>query len=362
MTMLRRDSVVRRTIATPIILSALILALAVFTFWYGSRPFNQTVIDVLLRVMLVVGLYIFIGNSGVLSFGHIGFTCLGAYAAAWLTMPPMMKGMMLPGLPGWLIGTQLPYWVAAPIAATFAAFFALLFGLVLMRLSGIAASIATFAMLAMINKIYSNWSSVTGATSSVVGIPIVRDLWPYVIAVILCIFIAWAHAISRAGLKLRAARDEPVAAQASGIDIPRERLVAFVVSGWVTGLAGALFAHSLGVVTPDTFYLAMTFMALSMLVVGGMSSLSGAVLGVLVLSLLIQMLRALERGVDMGGIALKIPNGMQEIALGVIMIAILMFRPSGMMGNRELVWPRARRGRVADAATPSSTTNQPTGV
>ncbi|WP_284165842.1 branched-chain amino acid ABC transporter permease [Frigidibacter sp. SD6-1] len=340
-----RTSVARRTLATPLILSALLIVFALLAWFVGSKPFNQTIIDIFLRVILVVGLYIFVGNSGVISFGHAGFTCLGAYAAAWLTMPPMMKQTLLPGLPEWLTALQLPYWAGAGLAALWAAVWAALFGKILMRLSGIAASIATFAMLAMINTIYSNWEDVTGATSSVVGIPIVRTVWPYLIAAILAVFIAWAHAISRAGLALRAARDEPTAASASGIDLPRERLIAFVVSGAVMGMGGALFAHSIGVVTPDTFYLGLTFITLSMLVVGGMGSLSGAVIGVLFLSVLIQALRWLEAGVTIGASKFALPNGVQEIALGVVMILILARRPSGLMGNKELGWRRA--GSVA---------------
>ena len=340
-----RFALARRTILTPLLLSLLLLAIALITVMTGSRPFNQTVIDVFVRVILVVGLYIFIGNSGVLSFGHIGFTCLGAYAAAWLTINPMMKRGSLPGLPEWLLATRLPYWQSAVLAALFAALAALIFGRVLMRLSGIAASIATFAMLAMINTVYSNWESVTGATSSVVGIPIVRVIWPYLIGAVVAIFIAWAHAISRSGLALRAARDEPTAAAASGIDIPRERLVAFVVSGAVMGLGGALMAHSIGVVTPDTFYLGLTFITLSMLVVGGMGSLSGGVVGVVLLSALIQALRWLEAGVSLGESTFALPKGVQEIALGVIMIVILALRPSGLMGRRELTLPRSSRNK-----------------
>ncbi|MCB1339020.1 MAG: branched-chain amino acid ABC transporter permease [Maritimibacter sp.] len=340
--MSNRPSIARRTLATPLILSLLLIAFALVAVAAGSKPFNQTMIDIFLRVTLVVGLYVFVGNSGVISFGHIGFTCLGAYAAAWLTMPPMMKQTLLPGLPEWLIAVQLPYWAAAVLAALWAALWAAVFGKILMRLSGIAASIATFAMLAMINTVYSNWENVTGATSSVVGIPIVRTIWPYLIVAIVAVFIAWGHAISRAGLKLRAARDEPTAASASGIDLPRERLIAFVVSGGVMGLGGALFSHSIGVVTPDTFYLGLTFTTLSMLVVGGMGSLSGAVIGVLVLSTLIQVLRWLEAGVSIGTSTLALPNGVQEIALGIVMIVILAFRPSGLMGNTELNWRRAK--------------------
>lgn len=338
-----RFALARRTVMTPILLSLLILALAAVTVMAGSKPFNQAVIDVLVRVTLVVGLYIFIGNSGVLSFGHIGFTCLGAYATAWLTISPMMKKTSLPGLPSFLLQAKLPYFESAPIAAIFAGVMALIVGKVLMRLSGIAASIATFAVLAMINTIYSNWESVTGATSSVVGIPIVRTIWPYAGAAVIAIFIAWGHAISRSGLALRAARDEPTAAAASGIDIPKERLVAFAISGIVMGLGGAAMAHSIGVVTPDNFYLGLTFITLSMLVVGGMSSLSGAVLGVLLLSALIQGLRWLEAGVPLGGTTFALPKGLQEIALGAIMIVILALRPVGLFGNREITFARFKR-------------------
>ncbi|KAB2886731.1 MAG: branched-chain amino acid ABC transporter permease [Albidovulum sp.] len=334
-------SPLRRSLATPVLLGLILVAFALVAWAVGSKPFNQTIIDIFLKVIFAVGLWVFIGNSGVISFGHIAFACLGGYVAAWTTIKPMMKGISMPGLPDWLMQTEIPYWAAAAVGAGWAAVWALIFGAVLMRLSGIAASIATFAMLAMVNSIYSNWDSVTAATSSVVGIPIVRSVWPYLIAAILAVVLGWAYGISRHGLALRAARDEPTAAAASGVNIPRMRLIAFVVSGAIMGMGGALYAHSIGIVTPDTFYLGLTFITLSMLVVGGMGSLSGAVLGVLFLSSLIQGLRWLEAGVQVGTSTFALPGGVQEIALGAVMILILMFRPAGIMGNRELTLPRA---------------------
>ncbi|WP_245492917.1 hypothetical protein [Mesorhizobium sp. M7A.F.Ca.CA.001.04.1.1] len=121
--------------------------------------------------------------------------------------------------------------------------------------------------------------------------------------------------------------------------------MAFVISGAVMGLGGALMAHSIGVVTPDTFYLGLTFITLSMLVVGGMGSLSGGVVGVVLLSALIQALRWLEAGVSLGESTFALPKGVQEIALGVIMIVILALRPSGLMGNREITLPRSSRNK-----------------
>ena len=357
--MQRPAPILVQTISTPVILCLIMLAVALLALTSNSGPFNQTVIDVFVRVILVVGLYVFIGNSGVISFGHIGFTCLGAYATAWFTIPPMMKKVLLPGLPDFVTQLQMPLLVSLVCSAMFAGVFAYLFGRILMRLSGIAASIATFAMLAVINTVYSNWEGVTGATSSVVGIPIHRSIWPYFLASVVTIFIAYFYTISRSGLALRAARDEATAASASGVNIPRERLIAFTLSGALMGLGGALYAHSVGVVTPDTFYLGLTFISLSMLVVGGMSSLSGAVVGVVVLSVIIQLLRWLEKGVALGETTLSIPNGVQEIAIGVVMIVILMFRPSGLMRNRELVWAGWPFNRISGAGNQRSAGSAP---
>jgi branched-chain amino acid transport system permease protein len=136
-------SVARRNLATPLLLALLLAAFAALAWAAGSRPFNQTVIDIFLKVIFAVGLWVFIGNSGVISFGHIAFACLGGYVAAWTTIKPMLKGTSMPGLPDWLMQTEIPYWAAAAVGAAWAALWALIFGAVLMRLSGIAASIAT---------------------------------------------------------------------------------------------------------------------------------------------------------------------------------------------------------------------------
>jgi branched-chain amino acid transport system permease protein len=358
-----RRSILARTASTPIILTIVLLAIALLAVWVGSGIFTRTIVEIFIRVMIVVGLYTFIGNSGVISFGHIGFMCMGAYATAWFTIPPAIKRYSLRGLPEIIAHNQLPFFLSISLATIFAGIFAYIFGRILVRLSGIAGSIATFAMLAMINTVYSNWESVTGATSSIVGIPRKTDLWTGFAGAELAVIVAYLYAISRSGLMLRAARDEAIAASASGVNIVRERLRAFVISGLILGAAGALYAHFLGVVNPDAFYLGLTFISLSMLVVGGMNSLSGAVVGVVVLSAIIEVLRSFEKGIAIGAQTWALPRGTQEIAIGLVMIVILVFRPSGITGNRELSWtswPSSRlstlrrkpiRDRVSERAT-----------
>jgi branched-chain amino acid transport system permease protein len=333
-----RPSVIRQTILTPIILIVALLIMAALTYQFGSRGFNRTAVEMFINIMIVVGLYVFVGNSGLLSFGHISFMCLGAYMTAWLAIPPVMKSITLKGLPAWLLHTQLPMWVATPISGVFAALFALIIGRVIMRLSGIAASIATFGLLGVVNNVYSNWDSVTGGQGSVVGIPPTMNVWIGWLGAAVAVAIAYLYSISRSGLALRATRDEAVAASASGIDIVRERLIAFVVSAFIIGLAGALYAHFLSIVNPGAFYLRTTFVTLSMLVVGGMYSLSGAVSGVVVMSVLIELFRNLERGISLGGHTVALPNGVQEIAIGAITIVILMYLPTGLTRNQEFSW------------------------
>lgn len=354
--MTRAPSVLAKTFTTPLILVALLAAIVVLSFLFGTGSFQRTIVEMLIRVVLVVGLWVFVGNSGIISFGHVAFMGIGAYAAAWLTIPPALKQFSLRGLPDFLLTAQYPFWPSAFAASLLPALIALLLAPFLMRLAGISASIATFALLAVVNTVYANWSSVTGGTSSIIGIPLRTNLWIALGAASGAIAIAYFYAISRSGLALRAARDEPVAAQSCGVDIERERAIAFVLSAFLCGAAGVLYAHFLGILTPDAFFLNTTFVALSMLVVGGVASLSGAVMGVVLISLLIQLLRWLERGVPLAeGVVVALPSGSQEIAIGAIMIAILLFRPTGLMGAREIVWPLRRetpglRAAVATAA------------
>src|ERR1700732_1999191 len=236
-----RSSIFYRTASTPILLIVMLLAVAISTQFIGSGPFSRTIVEMFIRVMLVVGLYIFIGNSGIISFGHIGFMCIGAYATAWFTIPPMMKKFSLRGLPFFIKDHQLSFLPSAILSALLAALFALVVGRLRMRLSGIAASIATFAMLAVINTVYSNWETVTGATSSIVGIPMYTGIWLSFAGTVIAIVVAWLYAASSSGLALRAARDEAIAAGASGGTIARERLIPFVVRGAGLGPLGSLF-------------------------------------------------------------------------------------------------------------------------
>lgn len=330
----------RMAYSTPVVLIALLILFVSLIALTGDKALARMAAETLIRVVLVVGLWIFVGNSGVVSFGHAGYMAIGAYCSAWLTLKPQMKALFLPDLPEWLAQAQWPVLPAAIASGLLAAIVALISGAAILRLSGIAASIATFAFLAIVNTVYSNWEGVTGATSSVVGLPRYVDQWVALAWAAAAILVANLYANSASGLALRATREDEVAASASGINMYRHRLLSLVISGFFTGVSGALLGHSIGVLNPDSFYLGITFISLAMLVVGGIGSLSGAVVGVLGLSMLIEMLVRLEQGVTLGGARFALPGGAQEILIGVVMILVLILRPSGLMAGKDLQLPR----------------------
>ena len=161
---------------------------------------------------------------------------------------------------------------------------AFLVGLPLMRLSGVSASIATFAVLVVVYIVLGNWTAVTGGQNSLMGLPAYVDLWTALGWALAAIVIAFAYQETRSALQLRASREDEAAAQATGVNVVRHRLIAFVISAFLSGIAGVLLAHFLGIVRVENFYLDLTFLIVAMLIIGGRGSLTGAVAGAVVIA------------------------------------------------------------------------------
>jgi branched-chain amino acid transport system permease protein len=177
---------------------------------------------------------------------------------------------------------------------------------------------------------------VTGGVSTVAGLPRYVDLWVALAWAAVAIIAAATYGLSGSGLVLRASREDAVAAKASAVNQYSHRLMAYTISAFLCGVGGALFGHNLGILNVDSFYLSMTFLLLAMLVVGGIGSLSGAVVGVISISICVQVLKDMEHGVTVLGSELALPAGSKEVLIAVAMILILIFRPSGLMAGKDL--------------------------
>ncbi len=349
MTVNSRAMQVLHAIWTPLILIATLTAFVTFVAVVGDVILARTVTDALIRMVMVIGLYIFIGNSGVLAFGHIAFTMIGAYATAWLTMPVLKKSFTL-HLPAILAEHQLPAIPSAIASGGLAALVAFIVGFPIMRLGGIAASIATLAVLGMFYTFYSNWGGWTMGAATLPGIPTYVGVWTALAWVVVALVVAFVYQQSRLGLALRASREDEFAARAVGINIWAQRLIAFVISAFFMGIGGVLQAHFLGSIAVKNFWLGLTFVALAMLIVGGQRSMTGAVTGAAVISIIVEILRQFEIGLNIAGTHIQLPLGTQELGIAFLMLLILIFRPSGVTGGREIPWPFSPQPSRSDAA------------
>ena len=303
---------------------------------------EQYFLSALISVAMVVAVYVFVGNSGVLSFGQISFVAVGAFTSGVLTIPVESKSGVLPDLFPILRDHTIGTVPSLVLAALVGGVLALVLGLPLMRLSGLAAGIATFAVLEITHNILREWTKIGPGATTLSLIPESSSVVQPVIGVLIIIAIAYAYQRSRFGRMLRASREDAAAAEAVGVNVHRQRLWAFTLSGALAGFAGGLYVHILGSVTADSLYLELTFLTLAMLVFGGATSLWGAVLGALVVSALDSFLSQAETGINIG-FKLDLPQGTTLIILGAVMATMLILRPSGITGGREFSLPWAQR-------------------
>jgi branched-chain amino acid transport system permease protein len=296
--------------------------------------------DALVKVAIVVALYVFIGNSGVVSFGHISFVALGAWTAGVLSVPASQKSAIMPNLAHWLLHRNAGNVLSLVFAAAVGALAALLVGAPLMRLSGLAAGIATFAVLEITHNVLQYEESIGPGLNAFSSVPETTGLLQAALGALACVLVAFAYTRTRYGRLLRATREDDAAARAVGTSVYGQRLVAFTVSGALAGLAGGLYVHLLPL-NIDSVYLDLTFITLAMLVVGGSTSLFGAVVGALAVSAIDSYLAVAENGSSLLGWHIDLPAGTAEIAVGVLMAAVLILRPTGITGGREVrLWRR----------------------
>src|SRR5689334_12758429 len=204
-----------------------------------------------------------------------------------------------------------------------------------MRLSGLAAGIATFAVLEITHNVLRYWEKIGPGVTTFSAVPETTGLLQALAGALIAVVVAYLYQRSRYGRMLRATREDAAAARAVGVSVYGQRLVAFVLSGGLAGLAGALYVHLLPVTT-ESVYLDLTFITLAMLVIGGATSLWGAVVGALAISALDSFLAEAENGVKILGGTLDLPAGTRVIVEGSLMALVLILRPGGLTGGREL--------------------------
>jgi branched-chain amino acid transport system permease protein len=325
-----------RNLATAAILIGLILALVIVVEALGVRLYDRISIQLCISLVLVLGLQIFMGNSGILSFAHIGFMGIGAYTSALLTIPMQMRGMALPDLYPLLREVEVSPYVGIVAGGLVAATVAAMVSYPLMRLSDAAAVITSFGLLVVLYTVTTNWSEITNGPRTLFGIPPATTLPLAAAVAIAALIVALGFRESRMGILLRASRDDEVAAASLGAHVPVLRWRAFVLAALLAGIGGGLWGHFITSFSPKAFYLKETFVILGMLVIGGPNTVTGAVVGTFLVTIAFEGLRSIEARLNEAGLFSDQVVGLTEIVLALAMIAVLIVRPGGLFPTREI--------------------------
>lgn len=320
---------------TPVALVVCTVVCAVVASSAGDASLRRVIVGAVVNMVAVVGIFLFTGMTGVFSFGQLGFMAIGAYTTGVLSIPAVRKGALFTSMPEWLASIELPFVAALAAGGIVAALVALLLSFPMSRMQDLPAGLATLAILVAVYVVAGNWASVTNGSKGMSGIPPTTTL-PIALAVLtLVVFFAWTFKQSGTGLRVQATREDAIASRAVGIKVGLERGKAFVASGLVMGIAGGLYAQLFGNLSADAFYLGPTFLLIAMLVVGGMTSVTGAVLGTIVITTVRELLQEIEAGVEIGPLSVPGRPGLTEVGLGIVMLLILARRSSGMTRGRE---------------------------
>ena len=308
------------------LLAALIAGLALFK----SSYFNQVAITTMIFVILAASMNLITGSAGLLSLGHAGFFGVGAYAAALLSTRW-----------GWPIALTIP--VAGVVAALIGAAVAL----PTMRLTSIYFAVATLGIGEILYVTMLNWVGFTRGPMGIRSIPSLSvfgqtgTLVSLMITALVMLAALWVtHRIvhSYYGNSLRALREDDACADAMGIDVARLKLESFGVACFLAGVAGALFAHSTGYIGPESFRFGESILILSMVVVGGLGSIYGSIVGAVLLSVLPELLR------DLGSYRM--------IVVGAVLLLSILFLPKGLVGEVSALDLMRRQWRPARGAAP----------
>ena len=272
-----------------------------------NRYYEGIVRLICINVIMAVSLNLVCGFMGQLALGHAGFMSVGAYAAALFTMK-----------------SGLPEAVAFPLALLVGGIVAAIVGVVIgipaLRMRGDYLAIITLGFGEII-RVVANALPITGGAKGLSGIPSCTNFSYAYWVMILSVFVIFAFIKSRHGRAVLSIREDEIAAEASGIRTTYYKMMAFVLAAFFAGIAGGLYAHHVGVLSPTKFDFNYSVEFLVMVVLGGMGSITGSIIAAIVLTILPEALRGFE--------------DYRMLLYSLVLIVMMLFRPTGLLGTYE---------------------------
>lgn len=275
-----------------------------------SPVYQQTLVTIFVNIILAVGLNLIVGFSGQLALGHAGFMAIGAYATGIITKE-------VPGLGGFLLSVLIGILVTGVIA--------FLVGYPTLRLQGDYLAIATLGVGEIIRVAILNMPDLTNGAAGLSGIPIHLMNWRLAfVLVVLVLLIVANYVNSSTGRATIAVREDEIAASALGLNTTKLKVQAFVIGAMTAAVAGSIHASYLGVINPGQFSFDRSIDILIIVVLGGIGSLTGSVVAAIVLGVI--------------NLYLQQFGAWRMIIYAFVLILIMLFKPSGLLGNYEFKW------------------------
>ncbi|MFZ4479156.1 MAG: branched-chain amino acid ABC transporter permease [Rhodoferax sp.] len=285
-----------------------------------------------IHIIAATGLNLMTGYTGLISLGHAAFMGVGCYSAAYLAQ----RG--------------LPFFLTLPMAGVTAALLGLLAGLPSLRIKGLYLAVATLAMQFLLEYVFREWDSVTGGVRGVsvpnanlFGFELLNDQRMYYLIVpVAALMLLAARNLfrTRVGRAFIAIRDRDISAEVLGINLLHYKLAAFAIGSFYAGVAGALLGYFYRAMTPEYFTLQLSIFYLAVIIVGGLGSMVGTILGAVFMTLVPELLRFfVSLAAQWSPNATEILSPMQQIVFGGLIISFLVLEPHGLY----VIWQRLRR-------------------
>ncbi len=283
--------------------------------------------EYLLHILVIAGIYtiltlslnLIVGYTGLPALGHAAFSCIGAYTSSLLAL-----------------NMGISPWIGLLIGACVAAISGLVIGYPAVRLKGDYLALATFGLGVIVYSIAKNWVSLTRGPMGLPGIPgfsvlgfELSAVWSYLllvlILVVITVIVSRRIVNSPFGRVLRSIREDEIASETLGKDTTRHKLLVFIIGAFFAGIAGSLYAHYITFIDPSSFTVMESITILLLVIFGGMGSISGSVVGAVILVVSPELLRFL-------GIPSSFAAPMRQMIYGLLLVVLMLKRPQGIMG------------------------------
>ena len=342
---MRNDSV--RHIVLPtfgsIILIVVLIFGGIFYSANGDASRDSLITQMLINAIIVLGIQIYVGNTGVLSFGHIGFGAIAGYTFAVCAISPARKMMQIPDAPFGLADVDLTPLQSGMIAVALTVALAFFIGLALSRSGArsgaVSAVVITLALLFVVHEVAKNWTDLTrggkiGLSFSPFGNATLEGKnWIYVL-LISAVLLARLFKETRIGRFTQCAREDDLAARTMGIDPAIQQMAALIISVALVSAGSALRVFELGSINPRLFFFDYTLLTLTMLIVGGRNGITGALAGVVIITIGSELTRKLSE-LDIEALSWILREGLTDLFLGGAMLGFMILRPAGVLGDLE---------------------------